>query len=141
MRRVRGQRASLPIGGDGADDQRVVAPAQNGRSDPHAVHDARAKALHHDVSLVDEAEETLPVIGRLQIERDRFLAAIERVKHRRHRFAQGKIGARIISLGPIFDLHNIRALIGKVHRRQGAGQEPGQVDDGDTVEQARVSQS
>src|SRR5262249_33068808 len=97
-------------------------------ADAQALGDARPHVLHDDVGALGELMDDLAALWRLQVDRERALAAIPAVEARQL--------AERIALERL-DLDHRRAEVGQLHRGVGAGDVARQVDDLDTVERRR----
>src|SRR5262249_52911526 len=90
--------------------------------------DSRPHVLHDDVGALGELFNDLAALWRLQIDRERALAAIPAVE-------AGQLAERIAL--ERLDLDHRRPEVGQLHRRVRAGNVARQIDDLDAVERRR----
>ena len=126
--------ARLPVARDRAIDDarvergnRVVVEAESGEA-------SRSEVLDHDVGCADEATESAGAHIALQVERDALLVSVQAEKKRAPARAVGRPRARIVPMGRLFDLDDLRAHVAEHHRAIGAGEHAREVDDAESIE-------
>ena len=102
--------------------QRLPAVAQ-------LLHRAGPEVLDHDVGLLEQLLEDLAVGVVLEVERDAFLAAIDRGEVGRLAVDERPIGAGVVAALGRLDLDHPRAHLGHQQGAVGAGEDARQVDD------------
>jgi len=96
--------------------------------------------VHEDVGLVDEPPEPGEPVGITEIEDDRALAPIDRVKrHRRAVDERRSPGAGIVAAPRLLDLDHLGAEIAEDLARHGPGQVLADLHDLDARERQQVS--
>ena len=69
--------AGLAEAGGGGVDEARVAGGERLVAEAEAVHGARREVLHHDVDLLDQAQEEVLALRLLEVEQDALLAAVD----------------------------------------------------------------
>src|SRR5581483_4917826 len=109
-----------------ADQPRMPAP-QRGGVDAEPRRGRRAEAVDDDVGACEKRVQNGRCVRRSQIERDAFLAVVERVEVARPERAHRVAAARVL------DLDDVGAAIREQLRRVRPGQQPRQIEDADAV--------
>ena len=110
--------------GHRAVDQRRVLLRRRLGADAEAVHDAGPEVLDHHVGAVDQALRDLEVAGRLEVEGDASLAALEEGVGR---MLPARAARRV-------DVDDVGALVGEHDAGQRAGDVLAEIDNADTGE-------
>ncbi len=120
-------------GGGGVDQPRILA-VQHIPAEAELFHRARPVVFDEHIGMRQELGEDRLVVGVLQVERDGFLAAVQRAEIGRGAVEERPIGAAVVAGAGLLDLDHPRAR----HRQQEAGigavVDMPQVEHGDAVE-------
>ena len=95
------------------------------------LHRAGPEVLDDHVGLFEQLLEDLALLVVLEVERDAFLAAVDRGEVGRLALDERPVGARVVAALGRFDLDHPRAHLGHQQGAVGAGQDARQVDDDD----------
>src|SRR5579883_1685693 len=128
-------RPALAIAGDRAEDEARMAASQLGRIEPGARRGTRCQVLQKHIGPCDHAVKERAVLGILDIEHDRLLAAIEPDEIAALSARGAVVGAGEIALGPL-DLDDARAGIGQAATAERRRHRLLQCDDEKPVERA-----
>jgi hypothetical protein len=112
--------------------QRIPAIAQ-------LLHGAGAEVLHDDVGLLEQLLEDLALLVVLEVERDAFLAAIDRREIGRLAVDERPVGAGVVAALGRLDLDHPRAHLGHQQGAVGAGKDAREIDDDNARQRAFVS--
>jgi hypothetical protein len=116
--------------GGGVDQSRItgvqVVPAV-----AELFHRAGPEIFDDGISLVEQALENVAIGGRLEIEDDRFLAAIDRGEISRLAVLERAVLARVVTRLGRLDLDHARAQLGHQQRAVRPRENARQIDDGD----------
>ena len=123
---LRGVRPVLAPAGHPAVDEARRSRMALRRADAEAFGDAGPEALDEQVGARREVEAAGDVRGRLEVQRDRALAAPEQVLLGRH--GGEHLAARTV------DAHDVSTEVGEQHRGERARTDARQLEDPDTVE-------
>src|ERR671911_139082 len=109
------------------------------------LHDARAEVLDEHVGPADERPQLLQVLHSLEVEHHGLLTAVHgevvgRLLVARLADERRAPPAAVVALPGALDLYHLGASVGQHHGRVGAGQRPGEVDDGCAGERSRAVQ-
>ena len=128
------------IGRDRAIDQPRIGRRDRRIVEAEFLHHAAGEILHHHVGLRDQFARNLQRRRVGEIERDTALVAIEAEK-RRALAADFRvlIVPRIVAAIRVFDLDHLGAEIGQRLRTGGSGDNPGEVDNQQTIEGRRFA--
>ena len=127
-------RAVLAEPGDRRVDERGVLLAQRLVAHAELVHRARAEVLDHDVRAPHQLAQELLALGRLEVERDAELVAVELGEEA----AEAPVALaderrevpRVVGLVRVLDLDHGRAEVAEHHRAVRAGDDARDVQDG-----------
>ena len=97
---------------------------------------ARPEVLDQHVRGLDQPPERVGAVGRLQIERDALLAAVQREKEAAGAFDERRPGARVVAVLRLFDLQDLGAHVAEHHRAERAGDDPREIDTRNRPEEA-----
>jgi len=125
----------MPETGGGGVDQAGKPLVQGLPAITQSGHGAGPEILDDDVGLGQQALEQRPIGIGLEVERDAFLAAVERGEIGRFAIDEGAVVAGIVAARRLH-LDDPGTQIGEHHRTVGTGQHAGEVDDGDPVKRA-----
>ncbi len=134
------QRAFLPVPGDRAVDQRRIDLGELLVSQPEATHHAGPEVLDQHVGVADEPSQDVATAIRLQIDRDRLLAAVLCQERRTHQLlVQRRIGAKLARKVPRFgklQLDDLRAEQAELIGTERSGEDIGEIEHAHARERA-----
>jgi hypothetical protein len=116
------QRSGLAPAGHPAVDQRRPQPQQLVGPEAQAFHDTGPEPLQQDVGPLDQRPHDGEVVGVLEVERDRALAAIQ--QRRRPEGAD-----QSAACAPPVDADDVGAQVGQQHAAERTRPQPGELDD------------
>ena len=139
-------RPVLAVAGDRAVDEPRVLLAQPLVADAEAVHHAGPERLEQHVGAAREPQQHVAAAGRLEVDPDGPLAAVQRQERRGRRAG---IGALVLRLGPadvvahprVLDLDHVGAEVGQQQRAEAARQQAREVDHPQAAERAHTPSS
>jgi hypothetical protein len=99
------------------------------RAQPQAVGDAGPEGLDQHVGRLAKVEQKIAPLGRLEIEHDALLAAVEIAEEHGGRPVEEANVAAGVAFARRLDLDHLGAVIGERHGQVRARQERGEVDD------------
>ncbi len=124
-----GGRAGAAIARDRAIDQAGIDLRQHVVAEPELFERALAEVLDQHVGVAHHPQQHLLALGRLQVERDRALVAVQHQEGRRHAVdARIAIAARIVAAVGLLDLDHVGAEVGQHHAAGRAGHDLGQLE-------------
>ena len=126
---VGGQRAVLAPAGHPAVDEPGIAGQADVGPEPEPLGHPGAEALHQAVGAVDQVEDEGDPVGVLEVDRHRPATAVHQVPVR---LLVRRVGG---PLRPV-DADDVGTGVGQHHAGEGAGPDPGQLDDPDALERA-----
>ncbi len=112
-------------------DQTRIARVQGIPAIAELFHRPRAEVLDQGVSLVEQPLENIAALRGFEVERDRFLAPVDRGEIGRFAIFERAVLARVVALLRRLDLDHPRAQLGHQHRAIGSREDAGEIDDGD----------
>jgi hypothetical protein len=128
--RARGLGAGAVVARDRAVDEARVLLAQLLVAQAQLVDAAELEVLDHHVALLRKVARDLLAFGRLQVERDRALVAVDAVEVGGLGLAHAQAPvARVVAAARVLDLDHLGAHVGQHHAAPGARQDAGQVED------------
>src|SRR5947208_2679884 len=130
-------RSLLAVGGDRADDDPLVERPELRVREAQALHDAGAEIFPDHVRLTDELVEHLAATLAVEVERERFLVAIDRQEVRRLAVGQERRAHaphRVAAIR-ILDLDHLGALVGEQHRAVRSREHTREVEDANAFEE------
>jgi hypothetical protein len=122
----------LAEAGNARKDDARIDLAQHLVVDPQPFLDVGPEVLDHHVGLLDHFLEGGDALGRLEVERDAALVAMQVHEIRAVPGAAQRLAG--VQGGGRFDLDDVRAPIGELTHASGAGADPGQIEHGKTAE-------
>ena len=114
-------RAVGPVAGNAAPDDARIARRHLLVPEAESLHGTRREIVHEHVGVVDQPRANLQIVGRLEVEHDAALAAIEPGEVRRRPVHRAVVGSRGIAAVRTFDLHDVGAKVGELTRTEGRG--------------------
>ena len=112
--------AVIAVARDVDRDQPLVLGAHRGRAEARALGRAGRQVLDQHVGLADQAMQQREVVGLLEVEHDRLLAAVQPDEIAREPVDVAVVAAREIAFRPL-DLDDARAGVGQPRRAVGGG--------------------
>ena len=128
------ERPVLAVAGNRAHHQPWIAFLQRLPADAELVHHSGTEAFNDNVGCLDHLQKVVALRRILQVEPEALLAAIDCDEELRHFLAHRTHGARIVASARILDLDHFGAHVGKMHGGYRARQQPGEVEDANTVQ-------
>src|SRR5487761_1181083 len=125
---ARGEGTVLPVTGDRAHDQPRIARVEGIPAKTEPGHDARAVAFDEHIGVLDQAEEEVAAQGRLEVQGEAALVAVDGVEQDALAVDKRWGPAQVVATAGLLDLDHVRAHVGQEHGAEGAGQEAGQVE-------------
>ena len=126
--------ARLAVSRERTNDEARVLAAEHGVAEAEAIEHAGAELLEEDVVGANDAQERGLGVGLLEVDHSAPLAAVEELERRGLTARVGRHVAQVVAAARVFDLVDGGAEIGEDERREGPGQEPGQVENTDVLE-------
>jgi hypothetical protein len=117
--------------GGGGIDQARIARVQGIPAIAELLHRPRAEVLDQRVGFVEQPFENIAALRGFEVERDRFLAPVDRGEIGRFSVFERAVLARVVALLRRLDLDHPRAQLGHQHRAIGTREDAGEIDDGD----------
>src|ERR687893_371065 len=127
MSRHPGAGTLLTVAGDRAVDEPRVDLVQFIVAEPETLHDPGPELFHQDVSTLDERPQNLPHLGRLEVELEAFLAAIQEGEVDAICAKFGSVRAHLVAPLGSFDLDDMGTGLGKYQGRQRSRQQRAEV--------------
>jgi hypothetical protein len=90
---------------------------------------AGSERVDDDVGGSHEAQKNVATRAALEVDRNRPLVAVERVKRPRERARQGWHEAQVVTAVWVFDLDDLGAEVGEGERAKRSRKEPREIDD------------
>jgi len=112
--RERAQRTGLSKSRGGSVDQAWIARAQGFIREAQTLHGAGSVVLREDVRAINHREKDLTVAYLLQVEDNRFFAAIDGIEIRPVGVTKGRKGPRVVTVGRL-NFDDPRTLISQHH--------------------------
>src|SRR6202022_3106944 len=101
------------------------------------LHGAGAEVLDDHVRVLHQRLDHLHRLRLLQVERDAALVPVEEQVRGGLAVLVGRPGARLVARPGVLHLHDVRAQVGQQRAAPGAGDDAGEIDDADAVEEER----
>ena len=127
-------RAVLAEGGDGTVDDARVHFAHHVVADAQTVHHPGPEVLDDDIRVPGQPQEDFLALGRLHVQGQALLVAVEGAEARAVVLGLLVPGAERVPLAGGLDLGHLRPQVGQQQRRVGTGDVVGDVEDLDTFE-------
>src|ERR1700693_3677260 len=131
MAGTRAEGPVLRVAGDRAHNQARVALVQHVPTQTEALHHAGPVAFDEDVRGLQEEEEQLASLLRLQVQRDASLVSVDRLEQAALALHERRRPAHVVARAWLLNLDDVRPHFREEHRAEGAWQETGQVENSD----------
>ena len=126
--------AGLAEAGDRAVHEPRVQPGERLVPEAELVHRSRPEVLEEHVALARERLKDLASLGRLEVQGDALLVAVDRHEVRRLALDERRPAARVVALAGLLDLDDLGAHVTEHHGAEGTGEDAGEVENADTGE-------
>src|SRR5918998_2551272 len=134
MSRHPGAGTLFTVAGNRAVDEPRVDLVQLIIAEPETLHDPGPELLHQDVGTLDERLQNLPCLGRLEVELEALLAAVQEGEVDAVGAELGRVRAHLVAPLGSFDLGDVGTGLGKYQGRQRSRQQRAEVQYPDTLQ-------
>ena len=132
-----GRRTGRAVGRDRDVDQfRVIGPESVG-TETEPFHHPGPEVLDHDVAGPHQTPGQFPSLVEPEVDGDAALGPVEGQEHGPPTVAPGRAGPTLVAPIGVLDLDHVGAEIGQLLGAEGAGDDPGEVDDPDPGQRRR----
>ena len=129
-------RTRLAEPGHACDDERWVEFQQYIGTETEPLERAGPEVLDQYVSLADQSQQQIEIVGRLQVESNRSLVPVDQLPPQPFAIARipPRQSAQAVAAIGSFDLDHVGAEVGEVTATVGAGQQGRQIDDAQAMQ-------